>query len=204
MSEPIAFDVYFDYGCPFVHAAAAWLRDVARLRDAPMTIHWRFFPLEQVNSVNGPEWKLWEQPEGFRSKGLPAFQGALAARRQGDAAFDAYHRAMLTLRHEEGKDHGKRATVLEAATRAQLDLAVFERDLGDRSLLATIGEDYQRGREQFGIFGTPTFVFPNDESAYLRMLPPAPEEDAVAFFEEFARIARGRPYIHEIKRPKVE
>lgn len=169
-----------------------------------MRITWRFFPLEQVNSANGPEWKLWEQPEGFRSKGLPAFRGALAARQQGPEAFLRYHHALLALRHQEGKDHGKRPTVIEAARRADLDPERFERDLADRSLLPAIGEDYARGREGHGVFGTPTFVFPDGETAYLRMLPAAPADDAVQYFDEFVRTVRGRSYIHEIKRPKKE
>jgi len=157
-----------------------------------------------VNSANGPDWKLWEQPEGFRSKGLPAFRGALAARRQGPEPFLRYHHAMLDLRHGDGKDHGKRATVLEAARRAELDIERFERDLDDRSLLPAIGDDYERGRDEHGVFGTPTFVFPGGETAYIRMLPAAPAEEAVEVFEEFVRTARGRPYVHEIKRPKKE
>jgi predicted DsbA family dithiol-disulfide isomerase len=169
-----------------------------------LAVAWRFFPLEQVNSVNGPEWRLWEQPDGFRSKGLPAFRGALAARQQGPDAFLRYHHAMLDLRHAEGKDHSKRPTVMEAAQRADLDLEQFERDLGDRSLLPAIGADYERGRNDHGVFGTPTFVFPDGATAYLRMLPAAPADEALAVFEEFVRTAHGRPYILEIKRPKKE
>ena len=135
---------------------------------------------------------------------MPAFRGALAARQQGPDAFLRYHHAMLTLRHVEGQDHGKRPTVIEAARRAELDLERFERDLADRSLLPTIGEDYERGRDGHGVFGTPTFVFADGETAYLRMLPAAPPEEAVEVFEEFVRTARGRSYIHEIKRPKKE
>ena len=202
MDEAISFDVYFDYGCPYVHAAAVWLREVQQRLGDRVAITWRYFPLEQVNSANGPDWKLWEQPDTFRSKGLPAFRGALAARRQGNEAFERFHHALLTLRHEEGQDHGKRATVLEAARRAELDEERFGRDLDDRSLLPAIGEDYERGRDGHGVFGTPTFVFPDGATAYLRLLPAPPADDAVAVFEDLVRTTQGRPYLHEIKRPK--
>jgi len=204
LDEVLEFDVYFDYGCPYVNGAAVWLRDVKSDLGDRVRITWRFFPLEQVNAANGPEWKLWEQPDGFRSKGLPAFRGALAARQQGDDAFERYHYAMLGLRHDEGQDHGKRSTVLEAARRADLDLERFERDLDDRSFLPEIGADYARGRDEHGAFGTPTFVFPDGTAAYLRMLPSAPAAEAVDFFQEFVRTARERPYVHEIKRPRKE
>lgn len=204
MDRAIEFDVYYDFGCPYVHAAAGWLREVKKQRGDRVKINWRCFPLEQVNSANGPDWKLWEQPEGFRSRGLLAFRGAIAARRQGDAAFDRFHEHLLGLKHEEGLDHGKRTTVVEAARRADLDLEAFERDLSDRGLLSQIGDDYAAGRDGFGVFGTPTFVFPTGDAMYLRMLPAAPAEEAVAVFDEFVRNAGQRPYVHEIKRPRKE
>lgn len=82
-----------------------------------------------------------------------------------------------------------------------LDLAAFERDLGDRSFLPTIGEDYTEGRERYGVFGTPTFVFPNGEAMYVKFMPPPPPEEALPLFEQFLSAARDRPYILEWKRP---
>ncbi len=81
-------------------------------------------------------------------------------------------------------------------------MAHFERDLDDRSLLSRIGDDYTRGREEHGVFGTPTFVFPNGGAAYLKMLPAAGPDEALPIFEEFVRTVRDRPFIAEIKRPK--
>jgi len=104
-----------------------------------LRVNWRYFPLEQVNSDKGPDWKLWEQPDSHRSRGRPAFQAAIAARRQGDAAFDRFHIALLRAKHEEGKDHGRRQTLLDVARSVDLDLERFERDLSDRSGLPLIG-----------------------------------------------------------------
>lgn len=166
-----------------------------------LKVRWRFFPLEQVNSVEGPEWQLWEQPDSHRSRGRPAFQAAIAARNQGAAAFDRFHLALLCARHEQNQDHWKRNTLLAAAKEADLDLERFEREMTDRSQLATIGEDYTEARDVHGVFGTPTFVFPNGASGYIKMLPPAPSDEALPIFEEFVRTIRDRPYISEIKRP---
>ena len=162
---------------------------------------WRYFPLEQINSAEGPEWKLWEQPDSHRSRGRPAFQAAIAARMQGDDAFARFHLALLRLKHEEGKDHGRSATLRAAAEAAGLDLERFETDRADRAHLPLIGADYTEARERYGVFGTPTFVFPNGTASYLKTLPPPPKEEAVPFFEDFVRTVRDRPYITEIKRP---
>jgi len=91
--------------------------------------------------------------------------------------------------------------VREAAKQAGLDMDRFERDLNDPGLWARIGADYERGKE-IGVFGTPTFVFPDGESAYLKMRPAPPTEDAVAVWNEFVGVVIGRPYIGEIKRPQ--
>lgn len=168
--------------------------------DDELQVNWRFFPLEQVNSAEGPDWKLWEQPDSHRSRGRPAFQAAMAAQKQGAEAFDRFHMALLTAKHEDGQDHGRRSTLVDVAKAAGLDVKRFEQDLSDRSGLGRIGEDYTEGRERFGVFGTPTFVFPDNSALYLKVLPPPPAEDAIDLFEEFIRTARERPYVAEIKR----
>ena len=167
-----------------------------------LQVNWRYFPLEQVNSAEGPDWKLWEQPDNYRSRGRPAFHAAIAARNQGEDAFERFHAALLAAKHEDGQDHGRRETLLAVAESVGLDTERFERDLADRSLLPKIGEDYTEGRERYGVFGTPTFVFPTGEAAYLKMLPAAPAEEALPVFEEFVRTTRERSYISEIKRPR--
>ncbi|MDP9364785.1 MAG: DsbA family protein [Chloroflexota bacterium] len=167
-----------------------------------LRVNWRYFPLEQVNSDKGPDWKLWEQPDSHRSRGRPAFQAAIAARRQGDEAFDRFHIALLLAKHEDGKDHGRRQTLLDVARSVDLDLERFERDLSDRSGLPLIGADYEEARDRYGVFGTPTFLFPNGEATYLKLKPVPPEAETMALFEDFVRAGRDRPYLLEVKRPQ--
>jgi predicted DsbA family dithiol-disulfide isomerase len=165
-------------------------------------VTWKFFPLEQVNAPEDADMPIWDLPVDRRSRGRDSLHAAVAARRQGREAFERFHAALLTLKHEEGQDHGKRSTLDEAASRARLDLTRFAADLEDRALLKEIETDYVTGRDKLGVFGTPTFVFPNGQSAYLRILPPPPAEEAVAFWLDFVREVRDRPYLQEIKRPR--
>lgn len=202
MNDRVAVDIYFDFACPYVHSAAAWLRDVERqLGEDQLAITWKCFPLEQVNAPSDAGIPLWELPADKRSRGRDSLHAAVAARRQGREAFSRFHEAVLTLKHDEGQDHGMRSTLDEAATRAGLDLTRFASDLDDRELLREIEQDYVSGREGFGVFGTPTFVFANGQAAYLQVLPPPPPEEAVSFWEDFVRVVRDRPFLREIKRP---
>jgi predicted DsbA family dithiol-disulfide isomerase len=203
VSDHVAVDVYFDFACPYVHSAASWLREVnGQLGESRIDVTWKFFPLEQVNAPADADMPIWDLPPERRSRSRDSFHAAAAARRQGGKAFERFHAALLTLKHEEEQDHGKRSTLDEAASRAQLDLTRFAADLEDRGLLKYIENDYVGGKEGLGVFGTPTFVFANGQSAYLRILPPPPPEEAVAFWLDFVRDVRDRPYLLEIKRPR--
>ncbi|HET7093314.1 MAG TPA: DsbA family protein [Thermomicrobiales bacterium] len=202
MSEPMEIDVYYDYGCPYVYRAGIWMRDVQAALGPGLRVNWRYFPLEQVNSDKGPDWKLWEQADDFRSRGLPAFRAAEAARQQGDEAFRKFHLALLQARHEAGADLGKRETLLAAAEAAGLDRARFERDLADRAHMAVIGRDYTQGRNELGVFGTPTFVFGNGRAAYIKLTDVPSPDAALPLFERFTETVRDEPLVEEIKRPR--
>lgn len=178
------------------------LRKVREKYGDRLKVSWHAFPLEQVNSVQGPEWKLWEQPDEYRSKGLWAFRAAEAARLQGPEPFERFHYALLEARHADKKDVADRSVLLEVARQSGLDVARFERDLADRGLLARVAEDYKLGVEEHGVWGTPTFVFEGGQAAYLRVRPAPPDEEAVRLFEELAGVIRDRPYVLEIKRPR--
>jgi len=201
VSDKLKIDIFYDYGCPYVYAAGIWMDRVQAEIGDQLDVTWRYYPLEQINPQEGPEWKLWEQPEDYKSRGLGAFHGAIAARNQGDDAFAKFHLALLKAKHEDGKEHSNRETLIAAAQTAGLDLIQFENDLNDRSLLAKIGPDWEEGHDVHGAFGTPTFVFADGSASYIKMRPAAPSEDAVTVFNEFIHIVQGRSYITEIKRP---
>jgi predicted DsbA family dithiol-disulfide isomerase len=194
-------DVYYDYGCPYVYAAAIWLRDVKEYLGDTLEVTWRYFPLEQVNSAEGPDWKLWEQPPDYVSRGRSAFHGAVAARLQGQEAFNAFHYGLLAAKHEHGKNHGRRSVVIDVARAAELDMDAFESALDDYSILRAVGDDYAHGHDDLGVFGTPTLVFEDGSSAYLKMLPPAPTEDAMDVWGLVSAMICDYTYLAEIKRP---
>jgi predicted DsbA family dithiol-disulfide isomerase len=200
VSEPVTIDVYIDYLCPYAHAGAAWLRDVRSQLDGSLKLNWRFFPLEQVNSDKGPDWKVWEQPLDHRTRGWEGFRAAVAALNQGEDVFERFHFGWFEALHDTPVGV-KRPTVFEVAECVGLDVEQFERDFSNPELWARVGEDYLYGRENFGVFGTPTVVFPDGASAYFQTRPAAPEGEALRVWSDFVDLVVGRPYIKEIKRP---
>ena len=168
-----------------------------------LSIEWYSFPLEQVNSTQGPEWKVWEQPDEYKSRGLWALRGGEAARLQGKRLFERFHIALLRARHVEDRDITDPEVLIEVAMEAGLDVDRFRQDLPKRNLLAKIGEDYIRGVKEHGVWGTPTLVFNGHQAAYLKLKPAPPPEESVKLFEELFDIIHGRPYVIEVKRPRL-
>lgn len=163
-------------------------------------VNWRYFSLEQVNQKNGPDWKLWDQPESYPSRARLAWKGAIAAREQGRDAFDRFHLALLTMRHVDNRELTDRETIFDAARAVELDMAQFERAFA-AATLESVGRDHEAGVATFGVFGTPTFVFDNGNAAYLRLRPLPPENELMAVWEQIKGIMADRPQILEIKRP---
>jgi predicted DsbA family dithiol-disulfide isomerase len=164
-------------------------------------IDWRYFSLEQAHSQQGPQWKIWEQPEDYASHGLRAFWAAEAARRQGEAAFGRFHIALFRACHEQRRDISDMNTLTEVAGSVDLEMTQFQRDLNDRQLLSKLAQDHTFAVETLGVFGTPTLVFPERQAIFLKMSLPPPEE-CPSVFTEIHHLVDRRRYIWEIKRPK--
>jgi predicted DsbA family dithiol-disulfide isomerase len=197
--EPIEFDIFYDYGCPFVYRVAQMLETVARSGERPLKPAWRYFSLTQVNSRD-EGWTVWGAPATEPVKGRLAFMAAEAARRQ--QAFPALHLALLHARHRDLRDIDDPEVVAEVAAEAGLDRERFRRDLADRGTLEALARDHQDARAAHGVFGTPTFVFDNGGAAYVRLAQAPAPADAVRVFDRIVAIAAGEADILEIKRPR--
>ncbi len=202
MSVPEKVDVYFDYACPFADSAARWVSELKKQIGDEVQFEFKFFPLEQVNAPADVDEAIWDLPRENRSPARHSMQAGAAALQQGRDAFDAFNLELMKLKHSEGKDHGKRASITEAAQRAGLNMAQFEEDLEDDDLLDIVREHYETGLAEHGVFGTPTFVFPSGSAVYLQLLPAPTAEEAVPLWREFVATAEGRPNYREFKRTR--
>ena len=191
--------VYFDFLCPWAYRAAMWLEQVeqsGRIRPA-----WRFFSLvENHRRRDGVDRvPVWEQ-DGT-AKGLPAFAAAVAARRQGEEAFNRFRIALQRARHEEQRPVDDRLTHRLAAQRAQLDLARFERDIQPANL-EELAKDHEVAVQR-GVFGVPTLVWPEGRSYYVKITDLVPAERAVPLYDAIQDVHRFGEVV-EIKTPESE
>ena len=178
-----------------------WLAHVKEAYRDKLDITWRHFSLEQNAKGNG-DWKVWEQDDLTAARSMLSQVVSEAARRQGQELHDRFSMALLDARHGgEGRIRLNDVEALAAvAGEVGLDVDRLRQDMKDPELPRIIGRDHEEAVAR-GIFGTPTFVFENGNTAFLKTFTP-PQEDAVPAFEHFLGIAAGRAYFGEIKRPQ--
>jgi predicted DsbA family dithiol-disulfide isomerase len=196
--EVIELEVFYDYFCPFVYRASVLLQNVGRSR--LLKVAWRYFSLAQVNSKDDG-WTVWDAPASENVRGRIAFKAAEAARRQG--RFDDFHNLLLHARHRDRLDIDQDEVVERVAAGAGLDLDRFRQDVSDPDILAALARDHRQAVSEHGVFGTPTFVFPDGASAYVR-LAEAPEagDHSTRVFDRLVSVAAREPSILELKRPR--
>lgn len=180
-----------------------WLDRVKKALGDDIDITWKNFSLEQVNSKEGDDWKVWEQKGLHEARALLASVAGEAAKRQGDEAFERFHLALLTARHggDQRVPLNEDDPLIKIAEDSGLDITRFKKDLEDPELVQIVARDHAESVEQHGAFGTPTFIFDNGQSAYLKTFIP-PEEESVEAFEHFVGLMSKRSYIGEVKRPQ--
>lgn len=180
--------------------AGIWLSRVEDRLGSDLELRYRSFALEQVNADQGGDWKAWKQGESYVSRGLWPLRGGIAARMQSNVAHRAYMATLQEFKFVERGDVSSRDTVVQMAQNAGVDLDKFVADIDAPQRLTEIGADHEEA-VALGVFGTPTFVFEDGTSAFLKTFTP-PESETMQAWEGFMSVAHNRPYFGELKRPQ--
>lgn len=194
-------DVFYDFSWPFVYNAAVWLDEVKELIGDELKLNWRNFSLEQINYKGDDNWKVWEVDDLTKTKSLMASIAGEAAKRQGKEAFDKFFLNLLKKRHEQRVPLNDNDIFIEVATECNLDVDRFKEDILDSDLVNIIAKDHEDASGTHGAFGTPTFLFNNGQSIYLKTFIP-PKEESLESFEHFVGLFSERSYFGEVKRPQ--
>ena len=180
-----------------------WLVKVGDSTGSAVEVDWQPFSLNQVNNDKGPDFKLWEQPEILDGSDntLLAHRAGLAAKRQGKEAFESFFITLLKARHEDKKDLTDPAVIEEAGINSGIDMAQFREDVADPDLLRELAESHTKAVEEYGAFGVPTFVFPEGNTAFLKMFIP-PEERSAEIYDTLVKAMSQFEHVGEFKRPQ--
>jgi len=127
---PIVIVEFFDYRCPYCHAAYEWINDIARTRSDVRVV------LKEL-PVLGPD-------------SMAAARASLAAMPQG--RYWAFHRAMITFRGELNS-----ARIDELARSVGIDVARMRREMDSPEITAQL-EDIRAQAIDYNFNGTPGFV----------------------------------------------
>lgn len=164
-------------------------------------IRWRPFVLAQANSEAGPAWKAWERPAEEKVRGMLAHIAGIAAMRQGESLYDAFHDGLLQARHVERRNLDDPDVLLDIAKGSGLDVGRLQEDMRDPSILNTIGESHTEATQKYGAFGVPTFAFDNGGSVFLKMFYPSKDE-AGEMYDGLVKMMSQWVNIGELKRPQ--
>ena len=181
-----------------------WLDLVKQARggEEPIELNWKPFSLDQVNQKVGEDYKVWSEPEENIPDRVWGLRAGVAAGRQGDDALRRFMPLLLKARHDGRENLGDMAVLTRVAGEAGLDVERFERDVKDRSSLEEVAASHEAAVEEHGVFGTPTFVFENGTSTFLKLIRPDTPEQADAAFDHVLGLMEANAYVGEIKRPQ--
>ncbi len=177
------------------------MRRVEEDKGERQNIRWRPFVLAQANSKEGPDWIAWERPADEKVRGMLAHIAGIAAMRQGNTLYDAFHDGLLSARHVDRRNLDDPEVLMGIARDSGLDVGRLQEDMKDPSILTTIGESHTEATQKFGAFGVPTFAFDNGGSVFLKMFYPS-QDDAAEMYDSLVKMMSQWVNIGEIKRPQ--
>jgi predicted DsbA family dithiol-disulfide isomerase len=154
------------------------LWDLERAYGEGVRVHWRAFPLVPDQQ---PDRRVTEKTrEGRRrvaadepraafvvpeldtplpSSSVPALTAAKCAERQGEAAFDRFHRALFAAHFRDDRDISRQDVLASLARECALDLDRFRADWASGEAYQAVLHDCAEGTAWFGVSALPTVIF---------------------------------------------
>ncbi len=130
-NAPVTIVEFFDYRCPYCHAAMDWVFEAIRRNPQGIRVIFKEFPVLGDPSVE-------------------ASRAAVASIRQGK--YQVMHRALMAFRGDLNS-----AQVDAIARRAGVDVARMRRDMGEMTVFNHLRANHEVAAEA-GIEGTPAFL----------------------------------------------
>jgi 2-hydroxychromene-2-carboxylate isomerase len=200
-------DFHFDPMCPFAYQTSLWIREV---RDQlGVTVHWRFFSLEEVNRFDGKK-HPWERAWSY---GWSLMRIGALLRRQSMALLDSWYATVGRELHVLGGKPHDPEVARRLLTGLGLAPEMLDEALADDTTHDEVRADHQRVLDAGG-FGVPTLFLLIGSVAQRQSSPdrqclfgpvlvdPPTGEDAVRLWHVITGMA-DFPHVYEIQRPKA-
>jgi 2-hydroxychromene-2-carboxylate isomerase len=197
-SQP-AFEVSYDYLCPFAHIVHEHLVEGLR-SDAGWDVTFTPWTLRQVHKEEGAP-DVWDDPA--KRDDLLALEASIAVRDGWPEQFLDVHLGLFRARHDRGIRLSTRAEVVEVLEASGVDatkvLEVVDAGGPNKELQAS----WRRLVDQHAHFGVPTFVV-GDEAVFVRLMQrPTSSADAVGAIDSVVTALVDDTRLNEFKRTKI-
>jgi 2-hydroxychromene-2-carboxylate isomerase len=188
-------DFHFDPMCPFAYQTSRWIRHVRA--ETGLTVHWRFFSLEEVNRFEGKK-HPWERAWSY---GWSLMRIGALLRRRDMGLLDDWYATIGRLLHEEGgKPHDPgvaRALLADIGAGPEL----LDAALADETTHDEVRADHQRVVDAGG-YGVPTLFLDGQCLFGPVLVDPPSGADAVRLWDVVTGMA-AFPHVYELQRPKA-
>jgi DSBA-like thioredoxin domain len=199
VTELPAFEVTYDYLCPFAHIAHEHVVDALRA-GAPWAVTFTPWTLRQVHKEEGAP-DVWD--DETKRDDLLALEASVAVRDGWPDQFLDVHQALFRARHDRGSKLASREEVGSVLEGAGADVAkVFEAVDGGEPR-KQLEASWRRLVDDHNAFGVPTFVI-GDQAVFVRLMArPTSSDDAITAIDEVVRRVVDDTRLNEFKRTKI-
>jgi hypothetical protein len=199
VSELPAFEVSYDYLCPFAHIAHEHLIDGLRA-GAPWQVTFTPWTLRQVHKDEGAP-DVWD--DDAKRDDLLALEASVAVRDGWPDRFVDVHQALFRARHDRGIKLASRDEVSSVLDEVGADTAKVLDVVDGGRPRAELKASWTRLTGQHDAFGVPTFVV-GDQAVFVRLMArPTSGDDAIAAITEVVGLLVGNTRLNEFKRTKI-
>ncbi|HEU5084185.1 MAG TPA: DsbA family protein [Acidimicrobiales bacterium] len=194
---PTEVDFHFDVMCPFAYQTSKWIRAVRA--QTGLTVHWRFFSLEEINRREGKK-HPWEREWSY---GWSMMRIGALLRRTDMSLLDAWYELAGRALHEEGRKPHEPAVARHLLGELGLDPALVDEAIADPTTHDEVHAEHQRVVDAGG-YGVPTLFFPDGQCLFGPVvIDPPLEGDAVVRLWHAVTAWLEFPHLYELQRPKT-
>lgn len=192
-----AIEFYFDPMCPWAYQTSVWMRDVRA--QVGLAITWKFFSLEEINRPEGKR-HPWERPIAY---GWTPMRIAAWLRRTDMDLCDRWYEACGRALHVDGRRFYNRDVADELLASIGAPSDTWDAALADLTTHDDVRADHDHAVAQYGAFGVPIIVLPNQRTIFGPVVVPAPTGAEAMRLWELCLTYSEVSGLFELKTPKT-